>query len=136
MDFKTGRHKVILRLVEAYGFSTRQMLCDHLGVSKSTLVTRFMRDIFPAEWVIQFALKTGVSLSWLVSGAVVMYENTKSDVVSIPKMKIIDGEIHQLVQLYLDKTLLKSIEGDLLAISYKGSTYIVDKKINTISYGI
>lgn len=68
MDFKTGGQQVILRLVEAYGFSTRQMLCDHLGVSKSTLATRFMRDIFPAEWVIQCALETNAWLKWLVSG--------------------------------------------------------------------
>ncbi|WP_249824496.1 helix-turn-helix domain-containing protein, partial [Escherichia coli] len=31
MDFSSGGKKVIERLVEAYGFSTRQALCDHLG---------------------------------------------------------------------------------------------------------
>lgn len=46
MDFSSGGKKVIERLVEAYGFSTRQALCDHLGVSKSTMATRYMRDIF------------------------------------------------------------------------------------------
>ncbi len=52
MDFSSGGKKVIERLVEAYGFSTRQASCDHLGVSKSTMATRYMRDIFPADWVL------------------------------------------------------------------------------------
>lgn len=55
MDFNSGGKKAIERLVEAYGFGTRQALCDHLGVSKSTMATRYMRDIFPADWVIQCA---------------------------------------------------------------------------------
>lgn len=46
MDFNSGGKKAIERLVEAYGFGTRQALCDHLGVSKSTMATRYMRDIF------------------------------------------------------------------------------------------
>lgn len=29
MDFSSGGKRVIERLVEAYGFSTRQALCDH-----------------------------------------------------------------------------------------------------------
>ncbi|MDA7147119.1 helix-turn-helix domain-containing protein, partial [Escherichia coli] len=35
-------------MVKAYGYKTRQALADHLGISKSTLATRYMRDIFPA----------------------------------------------------------------------------------------
>lgn len=59
---------MIERLVEAYGFTTRQALCDHLGVSKSTMATRYMRDIFSADWVLQCVMETGVSIDWLVSG--------------------------------------------------------------------
>ncbi|WP_143340009.1 helix-turn-helix transcriptional regulator, partial [Cronobacter sakazakii] len=68
MDFNSGGRQAIERLVKAYGFSTRQALSDHLGVSKSTLATRYMRDIFPSDWIIQCAMETGVSLEWLVTG--------------------------------------------------------------------
>ncbi|EIN3471841.1 helix-turn-helix domain containing protein, partial [Shigella flexneri] len=52
MNLEKGGRGAIERMVEAYGFKTRQALCDHLGISKSTLATRYMRDSFPAEWVI------------------------------------------------------------------------------------
>lgn len=53
-----GGKAAIERLVKAYGFTTRQALADHLGVSKSTLANRYMRDTFPADWIIQCALET------------------------------------------------------------------------------
>nr|WP_320386307.1 helix-turn-helix domain-containing protein [Enterobacter sp. 170198] len=33
-----------------YDFITRQALCNRLGVSKSTMATQYMRDIFPTDW--------------------------------------------------------------------------------------
>lgn len=62
MNLEKGGRGAIERMVEAYGFKTRQALCDHLGISKSTLATRYMRDSFPAEWVIQCALETAPRL--------------------------------------------------------------------------
>lgn len=60
--------EAIHRLMVAYDFKSRQQLCDHLGASKSTMANRYLRDSFPAEWVIQCALETGVSLLWLTTG--------------------------------------------------------------------
>lgn len=37
MNLEKGGLGAIERMVQAYGFETRQALCDHLGVSKSTL---------------------------------------------------------------------------------------------------
>ncbi|EKS8512291.1 phage repressor protein CI [Salmonella enterica subsp. enterica serovar Uganda] len=64
----SGGREAINRLIKAYNFSSRQQLCDHLSVSKSTMANRYLRDSFPAEWVIQCALETGVSLLWLTTG--------------------------------------------------------------------
>lgn len=55
-------------LVEAYGFTTRQALVDHFGISKSTLTNRYMRVTFPADYINQYALETGTSLNWLITG--------------------------------------------------------------------
>ncbi|HCA6538172.1 TPA: helix-turn-helix domain containing protein, partial [Klebsiella quasipneumoniae] len=63
-----GGKAAIERLVEAYGFTTRQALADHLEVSKTTLANRYMRDTFPADWIIHYALETGTSLNWLTTG--------------------------------------------------------------------
>lgn len=64
----SGGREAINRLIKAYNFSSRQQLCDHLSVSKSTMANRYLRDSFPAEWIIQCALETGVSLLWLTTG--------------------------------------------------------------------
>lgn len=135
MDFKTGGQKVILRLVEAYGFSTRQMLCDHLGVSKSTLATRFMRDIFPAEWVIQCALETGVQLKWLTTGDGPMFVEHKDDILEIPKQKIIEGKLAPSGHYLFDKTVLSSMSGELEAFVEKNKIHIAGKEFNGIQDG-
>lgn len=135
MDFKTGGQQIILRLVEAYGFSTRQMLCDHLGVSKSTLATRFMRDIFPAEWVIQCALETGVSLQWLTKNEDPMYLHGTSDVLLIPHMRLINGTIHNPNSFYFDKCLLPSDLTNPLAISFGEIIYIATYNFSEINDG-
>ncbi|MBU9808977.1 phage repressor protein CI, partial [Rahnella sp. SL6] len=127
MDFKTGGQQVILRLVEAYGFSTRQMLCDHLGVSKSTLATRFMRDIFPAEWVIQCALETNVSLEWLCTGEGNSNRNNVQDIVRIPTSKISDGKLIDSSFFFYDKAMLStSIRKPHIYIS--DSSYFIAEK--------
>lgn len=68
MSLEKGGRGAIERMVEAYDLKTRQALCYHLGISKSTLATRYMRDSFPAEWVIQCALETNSTLQWLTTG--------------------------------------------------------------------
>ncbi|WP_036770745.1 phage repressor protein CI [Photorhabdus australis] len=64
----SGGRDAINRLIKAYNFSSRQQLCDHLSVSKNTMSNRYLRDSFPAEWIIQCALETGASLLWLTTG--------------------------------------------------------------------
>ncbi len=57
--------EAIHRLMAAYDFKSRQQ-CDHWVHPKAP--NRYLRDSFPAEWVIQCALETGVSLLWLTTG--------------------------------------------------------------------
>ncbi|MCS3425019.1 phage repressor protein C with HTH and peptisase S24 domain [Rahnella sp. BIGb0603] len=134
MDFKTGGQKVILRLVEAYGFSTRQMLCDHLGVSKSTLATRFMRDIFPAEWVIQCALETGASLGWLVSGDGTMF-NEKSDLIKLSQKKILREKLYDAGYCVFDKVFLPQNLSDPFFLQDGNFKYIADQKFAEVTDG-
>lgn len=136
MDFKSGGRKAIDRLIEAYGFTTRQALCDHLGVSKSTLATRYMRDIFPAEWIIQGALETGVSLSWLTTGEGVMFENAKlNDVVQIPRKKLLDGKLYDSNFYMFDKAFLPDGLKDPVVILDGDITYIADRQFDEVQDG-
>ena len=65
---QSGGKEAITRILQAYGFSTRQALCDHLGVSQSTMANRWMRDTFPHDWLIACHLDTGASMLWLTTG--------------------------------------------------------------------
>ncbi|EAR2857112.1 bacteriophage CI repressor, partial [Salmonella enterica] len=67
LNFESGGREAIERLVSAYGFTTRQALADHLKVSKSTLANRYLRDTFPSDWIIQCAIETGATLTWLAT---------------------------------------------------------------------
>lgn len=63
-----GGKEPIERILLAYGFSSRQVLCRHLDVSQSTMANRIMRGNFPADWVLICSMETGVSLEWLTYG--------------------------------------------------------------------
>ncbi|WP_162558006.1 helix-turn-helix transcriptional regulator, partial [Klebsiella pneumoniae] len=71
----TGGQPVIERILKAYGFTTRQSLCNHLGISQSTMANRYARNTFPSDWTIICSIETGASLQWLVSGEGVMFED-------------------------------------------------------------
>lgn len=135
MDFSSGGKKVIERLVEAYGFTTRQALCDHLGVSKSTMATRYMRDIFPSDWVIACALETEVSLKWLVDGSGEKYEAGKSDIVPLPRLKISNEQLYKNGTVYFDKEILPQDMSALAIIEEPSVTYIAELEFKNITDG-
>lgn len=135
MDFENGGRETIERLVQAYGFSTRQALSDHLGVSKSTVATRFMRDVFPADWVIRAALETGVSLRWLSTGEGPIYDDSKCDLLEVKRQKLIDGKLYDSNFYMFDKALLPANLQNPKAILDGETVYIVDKSSGELSNG-
>ncbi|EOG5376137.1 helix-turn-helix domain-containing protein [Cronobacter turicensis] len=44
--------------MDAYGLTIRKASVDHLGVSKSMLVNRYMKDTFSADLITEIALET------------------------------------------------------------------------------
>lgn len=135
MDFSSGGKKVIERLVEAYGFTTRQALCDHLGVSKSTMATRYMRDIFPADWVLQCFIETGVSIDWLVSGKGELAVNAEAKLADIEIQELRNGEAFALGSYKIDPSfLLREIKSPL-AVKSNRHIYVCDREDAILSDG-
>lgn len=130
-----GGKAAIERLVKAYGFTTRQALADHLGVSKSTLANRYMRDTFPADWIIQCALETGVSLRWLSTSDGPMRLDARTQVASLNKTKIIDGKLIDSGYILFDTTLLPCNVENLSAVEYENSTYLIRQDVNEVNDG-
>ncbi|EKN4704465.1 phage repressor protein CI [Yersinia ruckeri] len=136
MDLRRGGQAAIDRMLEAYGFNTRQALCEQLGVSASTLANRYLRDTFPADLVIQCALETGVSLRWLTTGEGVMFENPKlNDVVQIPRKKLLDGKLYDSNFYIFDKAFLPDGLKDPVVILDGDVTYIADRKFDEVQDG-
>ena len=136
MDFSSGGKKVIERLVEAYGVSTRQALCDHLGVSKSTMATRYMRDIFPADWVLQCAIETGYSLEWLSFGIGDKNISNTNAQILVPKKKLISGTLIEDGAYVFDKTFLPEKICNPFIIEDLDNEYICSFEYDDISDGL
>ncbi|MFT3550251.1 phage repressor protein CI [Klebsiella pneumoniae] len=130
----SGGRDAINRLIKAYNFSSRQQLCEHLEVSKSTMANRYLRDSFPAEWVIQCALETGASLLWLATGQGDMYacENEETNLKSEPpvtvrtlskivapsikRVELKNGELQPSDEILLDSSLLDGDSSNALFV--------------------
>lgn len=127
VESNRGGKDAILRLVEAYGFSSRQALCTHLGVSQSTLANRSARDTFPADWVIICHVETGASLTWLTTGKGARFmEVEESRVVIATHKKISNGILEAMDDFILDKASLPEGLNAPFVINSDRSTYLVD----------
>ncbi|MGG7447812.1 phage repressor protein CI [Kosakonia oryzendophytica] len=135
INLNQGGKAAIERLVEAYGFTTRQALADHLGISKSTLANRYLRDTFPADWIIQCALETGASLIWLTIGKGQKFDNLSNNVRPIHRKHIVDGELIDASFFMLDTNLFTQPLNSPIAISFANKTYIADMAFSEIVDG-
>lgn len=149
----SGGRDAINRLIKAYNFSSRQQLCEHLSVSKSTMANRYLRDSFPAEWVIQCALETGISLLWLATGQGDMFTSdecdkslkTETSVIVRPLSKIVapsikhaelkNGELQSEDEILLDNRLLDSESVNSLFVKTATDSFIVDTSVKQLSNG-
>lgn len=135
MNLEKGGRGAIERMVEAYGFKTRQALCDHLGISKSTLATRYMRDSFPAEWVIQCALETGISLNWLTTGEGSPESSHKENTRELKKKKLVGGKLLAEGTYVFDITFLPKDLKKPIVIIDSDSEYICEVDFDDIRDG-
>lgn len=135
IDFESGGRQAIERMIEAYGFTTRQALADHLKVSKSTLANRYLRDTFPGDWIIQCALETGASLEWLATGKGPEFLAPKSDLLHITNKKIIDGSLYDAGFCMFDKALMPEKLSLPIAITIADRTFLADSSFDEITDG-
>ena len=127
VDSNRGSIDAILRLIEAYGFSSRQALCTHLGVPQSTLANRSARDTFPADWVIICHVEAEASLTSLITGKGARFmEVEESRVVIATHKKISNGILESMDDFILDKASLPEGLNAPFVINSDRSTYLVD----------
>lgn len=136
MNLEKGSRGAIERMVEAYGFKTRQALCDHLEISKSTLATRYMLDSFPAEWVIQCSLKTGISLNWLTTGEGSKQGSHKANTKELEKHVLTNGSLRKDGSYVFDASFLPdNLENSVVVIDGT-SEFICDMDYGDVRDGM
>lgn len=131
----SGGKDAIERLVEAYGFSTRQALADHLNVSKSTLANRYLRDTFPSDWIIKCSIETGVSLAWLTTGEGPKFCNESPNVIAIENRTIINGELSNASHYYLDSSWLPNDLEKPISVTTEDQIFILESSFSDLSDG-
>lgn len=134
---QSGGKEAITRILQAYGFSTRQALCDHLGVSQSTMANRWMRDTFPHDWLIACHLDTGASMLWLTTGQ--GSPTTKSDSdngLPLQLKEISNGIFSSSEQVRYDSRLLPQDTTAPFIVKFENSFYLVDEFKGEINDGI
>lgn len=137
-NLPTDSALVLDRVCEAYGFSTSLQLADHLEMAASSMSARRKRGIFPADIVVQCVLETGVSLVWLTTGAGKKFEDDSSDILNLPRKKLIDGKLFDSGFVMLDKAFFREgapLPSDAFCLLDENAQYIIDKKFSEIFDG-
>ncbi|AIX49326.1 phage repressor protein [Pantoea sp. PSNIH1] len=127
VESNKGGKEVISRIVEAYGFSSRQALCNHLGVSQSTLANRSARDTYPADWVIICHMETNASLTWLSTGKGLPFSDAaNSRIVMVERKKITNGVIEKIGDHILDGDFLQENINAPFVVDADRNTYLIE----------
>ncbi|HBQ2192452.1 TPA: phage repressor protein CI [Klebsiella pneumoniae] len=103
LDPASDSAPVLDRVMEAYGFTQKLQLADHLGIASSSMSARYKRGGLPADIMVKCMAETGVNLEWLATGQGRKFENEELDILKIPRRKIVDGQLYEAGMLMLDK---------------------------------
>lgn len=134
---QNGGREAITRILQAYGFSTRQALCDHLGISQSTMANRWMRDTFPHDWLIACHLDTGASMLWLTTGqGIPMIEATADTGLLLQLKKISNGVFSSIMQVSYDSNLIPQNVTNPFLVKFESTYYLVEEFVGEITDGI
>jgi len=137
-SFPSSSPEALDRVVEAYGFSMKMQLADHLGIAASSLSSRYKRDVFPSDIILQCALETGANIYWLVTGQGDRMGGSAPLSTGIDRLSLISGNLENTGKLTFDFSLLPddvSPETNLVCIKDQGKNYIVDKGFSEIQDG-
>lgn len=132
----TGGQPVIERILKAYGFTTRQSLCNHLGISQSTMANRYARNTFPSDWTIICSIETGASLQWLISGEGGMFEDeVEHKTLTLKHYKITDGVLTSHNDVCYDSSLIPADLSSPSLVAFENSLYLIDEHVGEINDG-
>ncbi|MBY4838551.1 phage repressor protein CI [Pantoea sp. DY-5] len=137
-SFPSSSAEALDRVVEAYGFNLKVELAEHLGIASSSLSSRYKREVFPADIVLQCSIETGANIDWLISGKGESFGKSAPMGSSIDRLKLIDGRLEDAGSLIFDFSLLNddvASDQNLVSVKDKDVNYIVARRLDEIQDG-
>ncbi|MCE5350934.1 phage repressor protein CI [Citrobacter koseri] len=121
---------VLDRILEAYGFTQKLQLAEHLGIASSSMSNRYKRGGLPADIMVKCMAETGVSLEWLATGQGKKFENDEIDIMKMPRQKLVDGQLYGAGQVMFDKVFFRAglpLPADPVCVQDEKAQYILDQ---------
>lgn len=116
IDFQHGAKEVLDRVIQAYGFTTKLALAEHLGIASSSLANRYSRGYFPSDIVIRCMADTQASLQWLATGEGERADSASSssqkvNMLTITRQRLEGGKLTDLASIDLDAAFFDTAPG-------------------------
>ncbi|GKW28017.1 phage repressor protein CI [Pectobacterium brasiliense] len=96
---------ILNRILEAYGFTQKLQLAEHLGIASSSMSNRYKRGGLPADIMVKCMAETGVNLEWLATGQGKRFDDEELDILKFPHKKLIDGQLYDSGYVMFDKVM-------------------------------
>ncbi|EPT8872331.1 phage repressor protein CI [Cronobacter dublinensis] len=135
IDLNVDSTPILNRVIEAYGFTQKLQLAEHLDMAASSLSSRYKRGVFPADIVVKCIAETGANLEWLATGQGRKFNDDDLDIFKIPRSKIVDGRLYDAGILMLDKVMFlpgKPIPHQPMCVLDGQVQYIVDQAYSEV----
>lgn len=129
---------ILDRVIEAYGFTQKLQLAEHLGMAANSLSSRYKRGVFPADIVVKCIAETGANLEWLATGSGKKFENDELDIMKLPRKKLVDGQLFDSGQVMFDKIFFRAgtpLPSDPICVQDEKAQYILDQRFAEVFDG-
>lgn len=138
LDPQIDSAPVLDRVLEAYGFTQKLQLAEHLCMAASSLSARYKRGGLPADIMVKCIAETGVSLEWLATGEGKKFEHDELDIMKFTRAKLVDGQLYESGYLMFDKVMFLPgvpLPTDPICVIDEKQQYIADRKFADVYDG-
>lgn len=129
---------ILDRVIEAYGFTQKLQLAEHLNMAASSLSSRYKRGVFPADIVVKCVAETGASLEWLATGEGKKFDDESLDILKLPHKKLVDGQLYDSGYVMFDKALFlpgTPLPTEPICIIDEKTQYLLDRQFADVYDG-
>lgn len=138
IDPDTDSTPVLDRIIEAYGFTQKMQLAEHLDMAASSLSSRYKRGGLPADIMVKCMAETGVNLEWLVTGSGKKFDDEELDILKFPRKKLVDGQLYDSGYVMFDKVLFRAgvpLPTSPICVQDEKAQYILDQQFAEVFDG-